>query len=83
MGEHNMKLIPEKAPYDACLPPAECSHEVYDAIAALAKKNKISKAEVIRQAIQFFLTANSHEVGVKVHKNGSNNKRASETNIAG
>jgi hypothetical protein len=77
-----MKLIPEKTPYDACLPPATCSQEVYDAIAELAKKNQISKAEVIRQAVQFFLSANSQEIGVKVHKNGSK-KGGKSTAMAG
>lgn len=41
------------------LPPAVVTPELYDRLSAFAKDNRASKSEIIRCAVEFFLSANN------------------------
>ena len=65
-----MNLENTRKPYDACLPPANCHHELYNRLEAASDASGLSKAEIIRQALEKFLPGNSTNMEIEINKNG-------------
>lgn len=54
--------------FTASLPPAACPQELRERFDDYAKGKKISYGELLREAVEFFLSNTSHKSGVDAQK---------------
>jgi hypothetical protein len=55
LGDMAMLVIEKRDRYDAFLPPTPVTQEMRQQVEALAKRERVSKAQVMRSALAFFL----------------------------
>ena len=61
-----------RRPYDAFLPASSCYQELYKKLDMYAEARGLSLADVVRQAVEFFLSDDFQKVEAKTRKVESN-----------
>jgi len=60
-----------RQPLTAVLPRTSCTRAMARQVRQIAKKNRLSQAEIIRQAVEFFLSENTPKSGEYVENGHS------------
>jgi hypothetical protein len=77
-----MTILKAEHRFEAFLPRSSCSQDVYDEVERIHRESGISKAEVVRQAVEFFLSHINQKVENKNAKNGTKKQRAKTKPLA-
>jgi hypothetical protein len=77
-----MSILKAEHRFEAFLPRAACSQEVYDEVAKIALASGISKAELVRQAVEFFLPRIDQKSSDKGTKNVPKQRKTHKKSLA-